>query len=364
MNNLTDLSNAELLHTTRVHLQRSHALDAELLLFLGEIEVRRLYLERAYSSMYEFCVGEYGFSEDVAYNRLHVARLVRRLPRVLDFIRDGRLHLTGALQLDDVLTEANFEQVLADAAGKSKRQIAELVACLAPKPAVPASIRKLPERVAPPAEQAEQPLSLPLAVGAPAAEVAPASDEPLPESAPAPVARRAEVKPLSADGFLVKFTASRGLKEKLEKAEELMRHRVDRGDLATLVERAMDVLIEQVQKERFGLGRKPRSTVEQAEAREVHTRHIPAAIERAVVERDEFQCTFVSPDGRRCQERGGLEFEHLEGFARTGRHTVEGITLRCEAHNQHAADLLYGREFMEEKRGRFRSGTGSQAKLL
>jgi hypothetical protein len=364
MNNLSDLSNAELLHTTRVHLQRSHALDAELLILLGEIEARRLYLDRAYPKMFDFCVGEFGFSEDVTYNRLEVARLVRRLPRVLDFIRDGRLHLTGARLLGDVLTEENVEQVLAAAAGKSRRRIEELVASLAPKPAVPASIRKLPERVAPPPVQEEQPLSLPLAVGAPVVAASPLIEEMPSTPAPAPVARRAEVKPLNAEEFVVKFTASRALKDKLEKAKELMRHGEDGRDLASIVEAAVDVLIEQVQKERFGVGRKPRSTVEEAEAREVHTRHIPAAIERAVVERDGSQCTYVSPDGRRCQERGGLEFEHLEGFARTGRHTVEGITLHCHAHNQHKADLLYGREFMEEKRGGFRPGTESQAKLL
>jgi hypothetical protein len=35
----------------------------------SEIDERKLYLERALPSMFEFCVGELRFSEDIAYNR-------------------------------------------------------------------------------------------------------------------------------------------------------------------------------------------------------------------------------------------------------------------------------------------------------
>jgi hypothetical protein len=75
-----------------------------------------------------------------------------------------------------------------------------------------------------------------------------------------------------------------------------------------------------------------------------------------VYERDGGQCTYVSEEGRRCEERGGLEFEHPEGFALTGRHAVEELTLHCRAHNQHSADKLYGRDFMQARRRAIRPG--------
>jgi hypothetical protein len=162
----------------------------------------------------------------------------------------------------------------------------------------------------------------------------------------------------------VKFTASRVLKAKLEKAQELMGHRVDAGDFVAVIDRALDLLIEDVMKERFGVGRKSRGAAANAEQRKVVTRHVPAAISREVYVRDGGQCTFVSEDGRRCEERCGLELEHIEGFARTGRHTVEGLTLHCRTHNQLAADRLYGRDFMQAKRRGTRPGTGEQAALL
>jgi hypothetical protein len=359
MKTLSCLSDAELLHTTRTHVQRTHEMNAEFLLLLIEIDSRQLWAAQAYSSMFDFCTKELGFSEDVASNRTTVARLAQRFPLIIDFVRDGRIHLTGLRVLNPVLTEKNVEEVLAAASGKSKSEIEELVASLAPKPPVPPSIRKLPERAAP---VAEEPPSLPLALSNEPSVQAQPAPQPLP---PQPqLQRRPEVKPLSAEGYMVRFTADRALKAKLEQAERLMRHRAGRCDLVAVIDAALDLLIAEVKKERFGVGRKPRSTVEEAEERDVHTRRIPAAIQREVHERDGGQCTYVSPDGRRCAERDALEFEHIEGFARTGRHTVKGLTLHCPAHNQYKADLLYGRDFMEAKRGRIRPGADPQTTLL
>jgi 5-methylcytosine-specific restriction endonuclease McrA len=63
------------------------------------------------------------------------------------------------------------------------------------------------------------------------------------------------------------------------------------------------------------------------------SRHIPTAIRRAVAERDGERCTFVAGDGRLCGTRDSLEFHHLVPFARSHRHQVNEITLRCRAHN-------------------------------
>jgi hypothetical protein len=360
MNNIHKLTDAALLESTFLHVKRSNALDAELLVLLGEVDARRLYLERAFPSMFAFCMKELGFSEDVACHRIAVARLARRIPRVLDFVRDGSIHLTGLHRLDEVLTEQNAEDVLAEAAGKSIRELEQLVARLAPRPPVPTSIRKLPERATVAVEAVPASTS--------AATEAPRVEEPALEAGSAFAAPAAErkpvVKPLSAEDYKVTFTADAALKAKLEKAEELMRHRVGPGNLVGVIDRALDLLIEEVMKERFGVGRKPRNTVANAEQQEVVTRHIPVAIQRAVQERDGNQCTYVSPDGRRCEERGGLEFEHRSGFALTGQHTLDDITLHCRAHNQHAADKLYGRAFMDAKRRGTRIDTGEQAALL
>src|SRR6266849_5167558 len=307
---LAALSTAELLARTRQLVEHSRRVEADLLVYLGEIDERRLYLERAFPSMFMFCVGEYGFSEEAAYNRIMVARAGRRLPAVIEALRTGEVHLGGLRLLVPHLTAENHRDVLAEAAGKTKRAIEELVARLAPQPPV--------------------------------------------------------LPPLSEETFKVQFTASRALRDKLRQAQDLLRHRVRDGDLPTIVEKALDLLIEQVKKERFAIGRKPRRPSSEA-PQESCSRHVPDEIRRTVHERDRGRCTFEDEHGRQSTETGAIELDHVDGFARTHQHQADRIRLLCRAHNQYEAERMYGRAFMERASSARTStspGTSSQPRLL
>ncbi len=140
------LSSSDLRSATQELVRRSHGVEAALLVHLGEIDERKLYLDWAFSSMFAFCVGELGFSEDVACNRINLARAARCMPVILEAVRSGQVHLAGLRLLAPHLTTENQEKVLAEAAGKSKREIEELVARLWPQPPVSTVVRKLPGR--------------------------------------------------------------------------------------------------------------------------------------------------------------------------------------------------------------------------
>src|SRR6266852_4648654 len=161
--------------------------------------------------------------------------------------------------------------------------------------------------------------------------------------------RRAVVAPLAEDTFKFQFTASRACRDKFRQAQDLLRHRIPDGDLAMIFEKALDLLIEQVKKERSAAGRKARHTTAE-ESDPARSRHIPDAIKREVFERDGGRCIFTDEHGRKCGETGALEFDHRDGFARTHLHRAAGIRLLCRAHNQHAAEQMYGRAFMERAR--------------
>jgi hypothetical protein len=342
------LSSSQLLSATRELVQRSRGAEADLLEHLGEIDERKLYLGGPHPTMFIFCVSEYGFSEDVAYQRLTLARAARRLPAILDALRSGRVHLTGLRLLAPHLTAENVAAVLAEATGKSTRQIEELVARLAPKPPVPTVIRKVPAQVTP-----ETPPPSLFETAATAAS--PQDSSPATEWGPAPATaavprrdeQRAVIKPLAEETFKFQFTASRACRDKLRQAQDLLRHRVPDGDVGTIMEKALEVLIERVTKERFAEVRKPRRTAAEPIS---GSRHIPNAIQREVFERDGGRCTFTDEQGRRCEEKGWIQFDHLDGFARTHLHDAGRIRLLCRAHNQHAAERMYGREFMQRAR--------------
>src|SRR6185295_14014436 len=85
-------------------------------------------------------------SEAEAYLRITVARASREHPALLTMLADGRLHLSGIARLAPHLTSANRTELLRRSTHKSKRQILELVADLAPRPDTQTSVRKLPDR--------------------------------------------------------------------------------------------------------------------------------------------------------------------------------------------------------------------------
>src|SRR2546421_9661473 len=112
------LSSADLRSATWDLVQRSHGLDAALLMHLGEIDERKLYLDWAFPSMFAYCVSELGFSEDAACNRINVARAARQRPAILEALRSGQVHLAGLRLLAPHLMAENQDEVLAAAAGK------------------------------------------------------------------------------------------------------------------------------------------------------------------------------------------------------------------------------------------------------
>jgi hypothetical protein len=145
--------------------------------------------------------------------------------------------------------------------------------------------------------------------------------------------------------YLLQVTIDKSTREKLRYAQALLSHSLPGGDIAQVLDRALGALILQLEKRKFG------STARPGPARpSARKRHIAADVRREVWVRDQGRCTFVSTAGRRCNERRFLEFDHVEPVARGGRATVDGMRLRCRAHNQYEAERAFGAEFMSRKR--------------
>jgi len=151
---------------------------------------------------------------------------------------------------------------------------------------------------------------------------------------------------LAPQRFAVQFTMSQSAHDKLRYVQELLGHQVPSGDIAQVFERALDALIPQLERRKFAATANPRPSHRSSQ----NERTIPAAVRRAVWKRDQGRCTFVSESGHRCEARKPLEFDHVLEVARGGEGTVDGLRLRCRAHNQYAGECTFGSEFMRHKR--------------
>jgi 5-methylcytosine-specific restriction endonuclease McrA len=333
---LHQLTDPDLIARLRVAVGRERQATAELIALLMELDARRLYLAEGCSSLFTYCTQVLHLTEHAAYGRIEAARAARKFPVILTRLHDGTLSLTAVGLLAAHLTDVNHVQVLDAARHKSKREVEQLVAALSPKPDVAPALRKLP---AP--KPAAAPVTSPAAAALP---IAIAGDDPAPAALVSP--RHAEVKPLAPERFKLQLTISRATHDKLRRIQDLLRHSVPDGDLETIVDKALTLLLEHTERTKLAVTPRPLSRP----ASVTGTRHIPAAVKRAVWKRDDGRCAFEGREGR-CQETGFLEFHHVVPYAAGGETSVENLHLRCRAHNALEAERWFGQLPLVRERG-------------
>ena len=315
--------------------------EARIVAHLAEVEARRLHLLAGYSSLYDYCRKRLGLSDYEAFIRIAAARVARKYPLVFGMLERRELHLTAICEVREFLTADNHRELLEAVSGKTKLQVREVLAHRFPQADVPASLKKLPA-----------------------------------------------LEPLSPGRYRLQLTLSTEQKEKLELARDLLSHANSSGDLAFVVERALDELISRLEKRRFG-GVQPRSTGEhdpavpgsklcaheqtapavpapetprETPARETPAREVsratPGAIDRngrerrrqhiahetrrALLARDGVRCAFVGRDGQRCDASAFLQFHHRHAWARGGADTADNLELLCSGHNRLLAEQDFG----------------------
>lgn len=314
----TNLSDSELLaEVTRV-VDCERKTTTHLIALLAELDARRLYLGQGCSSLFTYCTEVLHLSEHAAYNRIQAARAAQRFPLILERLADGSIHLTALRLLEPHLTSENHRVVLDAARHKSKRAIEELIARLHPRSDVLPSVRKLPT---------------PAPSGQPVHKMRP-EESPTVESvslAPMP-------KPPAPERYKVQFTVSKDTYDKLRRVQNLMRHRIPNGDPAAIFDRALTALLSELERTKLAAATQPRDTTTTAST----SRHVPAAVKRAVWTRDDGRCAFVGARGR-CGETGFLEFHHRVPYAAGGETSLDNLELRCRAHNAYEAERYFGR---------------------
>jgi 5-methylcytosine-specific restriction endonuclease McrA len=386
-----------------------------LVALLAEMDARGLHLAEGCSSLFAYCTERLHLSDHAAYHRIQAARAATAFPIILEYLESGALTLTAVKLLGPHLTEDNHRGLLEAARFRSTREVEVMVRRFAPLPDVRSSVRKLP---APPAFQhrdaTPSQTPAPRVDGGGVPSMTPAIVVPGPKPSPeepertatatrmvqgqpadgaaghgpaiAAVARPADIRALSPERFSLRVTMSASAHAKLRRAQDLMRHTVPDGDPAAIVDRALTLLVEHLERTKFAAKKPPRGKTansgggrrdttasqtgdhpKQADARGVsenrtasretpcttgraprddgrvrrRSRHIPAAVKRAVWARDEGRCTFTG-NGGQCRETGRLEYHHRLPVADGGTSTASNLELRCTAHHQGESELWFG----------------------
>ena len=311
------LGNGELLAALSRLAQQDNELAADWLAHLAELEERKLFLELGYPSLFAYCTEALGLCRSSAYRRIAAARVGRQFPEVFERVASGELSVSALSEISPHVDSENAAELFEACSGRSCRQVEEWLAARFPRPDVKDQIRRL--------------------------------------------------QPLSADRFGVHFTADTEFRDLLEEVRDLARYRHPQGDLLSLMRAGLEAYRRELQKSRFGVGKKARAekprdsvpalgleTGNEPRNGSAKRRYVPAAVTREVYMRDGKRCSFVSQDGRRCGARAWLERDHVDPVAAGGGSSVENIRMRCRAHNQQTAREHFGSAYMRAVEARAR----------
>jgi hypothetical protein len=360
---LSEVTDDELQGSLRELLRAGGRTEARIVAHLAEVETRRLHLRGA-PSLFHYCRVELGLSESEAWYRICAARAGRKFPVVFELLEQRELHLTAIALLANHLTPENHRELLSEACGQTKQQILEMLARRWPKADVSRHLRRIP-------------------------------------SGSVAAGPSATLEPRSAETYCLQLNVSRELKAKLDEARDLMSHANPNGDLAVVVDRALELLIHKLKARRFGqtskqqaselgqtdeqraselgqMGKRKSCELGQADAnasdfgqtgasrvpRMADTvttphrrRHVPNEVRRQVAERDGERCRHVGPGGRRCEARAFLQLHHEQPWALGGADSVSNLRLLCRAHNRLEAELELGVDRVEQAVERRRTGS-------
>ncbi|MEI8345945.1 MAG: HNH endonuclease signature motif containing protein [Pseudomonadota bacterium] len=283
---ITELTDSNLLEQTSLLVKKEKEFTLQILKHLQEIDRRRLHCDLGFSSMFTYCTEHLQYSPSEAQVRISAMRLMKSSVESEKAIASGELNHTSAGLIGDFV----------------RRQEKEIGIKLTPS-------------------QKEQ-IIMPL-LGKSTREV----ERQLQKIDPHPQKIKIEISDEAAillDEYKKKFG-----------------HHSDD-----------EILIKILKKELAAQTPTPKRIERQTTVvAKTDTRTIAAAVKRKILERSQGQCENISPiTGKRCQEKRGLEYDHVRAFAKfTGGapSAEDNLRLLCKKCNQRHAIVSFGIKKMD-----------------
>ena len=344
-------------------LRREHEARGDFLVALAEFDRDRLWEQLGYPRLFPYLHHELKLSNAAAWYRKVAARLIQRFPEVVGPIREGKLCLTALGDLSRVMNEENRGYIMPRFFYLSKREARAVAVEILPAEVVP---RREVVTGMPGSNQHGSSLFRPGSGPDTSVTVGPetwvtvsahaldrdrpceraASPDPRGPARPSMDAPPSlSTEPLTPELCRLHLTVSRRFLVKLEAARAGQSHAQPGATAGEVLEAALDLLLDH-QARRRGASARP-----QANPRASGPDHVPASVRRAVWERDKGKCQWPRHDGRRCESMHQVEVDHIYPRAMGGPSTVDNCRLLCRIHNDLAARLIYGNDWMDQYTG-------------
>jgi 5-methylcytosine-specific restriction endonuclease McrA len=342
---LRSRSPREILSNTDRLVAHERKITLHLLEHLCEIERQRYYLELGYGSMFQYCTAHLRYSEPAALRRMRAARCLAIAPQLHPLLESGDINTTTLAMVAKYLSAKNAGDVIAAIRGKSKRAVERYVAGLEPATALPPDrVRAIVVPVLTSITERQTTVAGDDKKSSTVEEVTPTGCASVLESSPPAVVERQvlQLKRMAR----VEFTAHEELMEKLDRVRSLVSHVLPtNASLEQLIDFMADFVIERKDPIKRHERRQARAANQGGAASPTaptNLRQIPAAVRDEVFTRDR-RCTYVGPDGRRCNSTHVLQVDHIKPVARGGAAVIDNLRLLCAYHNRLESERLMGK---------------------
>ncbi|MFH1755625.1 MAG: HNH endonuclease, partial [Candidatus Latescibacterota bacterium] len=386
-NALAKLSDSQLIKHLELLVHNERQTTLNVLLHLIEMDRRSLYISRGYTFLFEYCTRHLGYSESAAMRRIKTARCIRDFPEIYEMLSKNELNLTTVAKLAEVLTKENKRELLREAMCKSARQIEAIIARHKPGSVIRDRVRTVYIKTLPSAEASAAKSDVDGTKDVAPYKACINNEKDLISTAnsdqictagaggkkPATGTSTTQQRKVFEQKYKLEFAVSPGFMKKLEEVKAILSKKHSSGiSFEQMFELMLDEFLEKHSPNRRHLRRTKRTackyvkmkhspvpannaartankapnTAHNASHGRQRSRHIPAALQDQVFERDQGRCAFIGENGVRCNSTWNVQIDHIKPYARGGKHTIHNLRLLCARHNIHEAQRIYGREFL------------------
>ena len=354
-NQYKKLSDDRLWEDTKKLVKKERELSLQVIHHLEEIESRKLYLKKGFSSLFHYCVKELQYNENSAYLRIKTMKLCREVPEALAKIESGKLNLSTAGKLQSFFEKRRSASAKAPrtfdvkdsvsipheaslcTASSQPRNAASSLSTLSPQP----SPFPISGKGGLPFSSSRDKLDLIEKVEEKSSRE---TEKLLASIDPEIAAPKERVRELGQGKTEIKIILDEEGMKNLETLKHLLSHKNPNLSYGELV-----LFLLRLGLKKYDLRQKPlKKTSVQTLMRQplqkqkLMTRHIPMNIRRKVWQKDEGRCSYKDfKSNRKCGSKHRLQVDHIQPFALGGKHEIQNLRLLCANHNRNRSQQTF-----------------------
>ncbi len=327
--NLNSISDTQLFASFENLVRSERKITAQVLECIAEIDRRRLYLEKNFTSLFDYLVKNLGYSPGAAMRRIDGARLLRELPEVIEKVQNGSITLSQANQLErasrelkknknEVLSTKDKRALLLQIENTTQKQTEQILATSLDLPITPVQKETLHK---------DQSVTLTITFTSEQMKILEQAQNMISHAVP-------NKNWANVVTHLAKREVSRRTNTRQSFSQKVNQNQPSDGEPTVLQPpTAVAAVKPQMRKSLISNSKKILHTTTQKRPA------IPAAIRKELIQ-PTATCSHKDYQGKQCENKKFLQIDHIYSWSRGGGHEPQNLQVLCAAHNR----LKYARE--------------------